>query len=77
MGVEHDNVVIPDYSDYKGTGIPHFHTSFRLHRSRSVSPLTSLLSITMSNLQASHLFSVQDRVVVITGGGSGKTYRGE
>ncbi|OOQ89413.1 short chain dehydrogenase/reductase family [Penicillium brasilianum] len=25
----------------------------------------------MSNLQASHLFSVQDRVVVITGGGSG------
>lgn len=26
----------------------------------------------MSNLQASNLFSVQDRVVVITGGGSGE-----
>ena len=26
----------------------------------------------MSHLQASRLFSVQDRVVVITGGGSGK-----
>lgn len=26
----------------------------------------------MSNLQASNLFSVQDRVIVITGGGSGK-----
>jgi hypothetical protein len=29
-------------------------------------------SDTMSNLQASNLFSVQGRVVVITGGGSGK-----
>jgi hypothetical protein len=28
----------------------------------------------MAHLQASNLFAVKDRVVVITGGGSGKNY---
>jgi hypothetical protein len=34
--------------------------------------ITQLTLHIMSNLQASNLFSVQDRVAVITGGGSGK-----
>jgi hypothetical protein len=35
-------------------------------------PNSSTQLITMAHLQASNLFSVKDRVVVITGGGSGK-----